>query len=320
VLDAYHASGGRVKPRARRVVDLLFLTASERAPYNNSEARRAASATLLERVEEVSRMAFTTPQSRLTRPRRVGLMALATLVLWGILALAAGHGVAQEVLTNDAVVKMVKAGLPEAVIIQKIQTSERKFDTSTDGLVRLKSAGVPDRVIEAMMGAPARGTAPAAAPSAAAAGDPVISHMAGGSQRRLKSVVGNMEFKVEPFAGSRQEVVLPENKAQYRIAEKEPVFVAPNAATYQWILVRLKPGKRDRNLPMGGGGGWWTYEGTTYRHGVDPKYNIKLTTEAAPNGGLRIRPAEPLASGEYGFVAASRGQVNLVEVFDFAVE
>ena len=263
-------------------------------------------------------MAFTTPESRLARPRSVGVIVLTTLAFLGVLALAGGHGVAQEVLTNDTVVKMVKAGLPEAVIIQKIRSSERKFDTSTDGLVRLKSAGVPDKVIEAMMGAPA-GTASAAAPSPGAAGEPAIAHVAAGSQRRLKSVTGNMEFKVEPFAGSRQEVVLPEPKAQYRIAEKEPVFLAPNAS-HQWILVRLKPGKRDRNLPMGGGGGWWTYEGTTYRHGVDPKYNIKLTTEAAPNGGLRIRPAEPLAAGEYGFVAASRGQVNLVEVFDFAVE
>lgn len=263
-------------------------------------------------------MAVTTSGSRLARPRSAGVIVLTTLAFLGILAIAGGHVGAQEVLTNDGVVKMVKAGLPEAVIIQKIRSSERKFDTSTDGLVRLKSAGVPDKVIEAMMGAPAGGTASAAAP--AAAGEPVIAHVAAGSQRRLKSVVGNMEFKVEPFAGSRQEVVLPEPKAQYRIAEKEPVFVAANAATYQWILVRLKPGKRDRNLPMGGGGGWWTYEGTTYRHGVDPKYNMKLTTEAAPNGGVRIKPAEPLASGEYGFVAASRGQVNLVEVFDFAVE
>lgn len=265
-------------------------------------------------------MAIMAQKSRLTRPRSVGVIALTTLALWGILALAAGLGVAQEVLTNDGVVKMVKAGLPEAVIVQKIRSSEKKFDTSTDALVKLKSNGVPDRVIEAMMGAPAAAAPSAAAPSGGAAGEPVISHVAGGSQKRLKSVTGNMEFRVEPFSGSRQEVVLPEPKALYRIAEKDPVFVAPNAATYQWVLIRLKPGKRDRNLPMGGGGGWWTYEGTTYRHGVDPKYNIKLSTEAAPNGGLRIRPAEPLAAGEYGFVAASRGQVNLVEVFDFAVE
>jgi hypothetical protein len=165
-------------------------------------------------------MAFTTSESRLARANSVGVIVFAALAFFGILALAGGHGVAQEVLTNDGVVKMVKAGLPEAVIIQKIRSSERKFDTSTDALVRLKSAGVPDKVIEAMLGAPAAGTPSAAAPSPAAAGEPAISHVAAGSQRRLKSVTGNMEVRVEPFGGSRQEVVLPEPKAQYRIAEK----------------------------------------------------------------------------------------------------
>jgi hypothetical protein len=266
-------------------------------------------------------MAFRTPESRLARSQIVGVVVLATLVFLGILVLAGGRGIAQEVLTNDSVVKMVKAGLPDTVIIQKIRASERKFDTSADALIKLKGAGVPDKVIEAMVGGPAAAppAAAAPAPAGAAAGEPVIAHVAAGSQKKLKSVTGNMEFKVEPFGGSRQEVVLQEPRAQYRIAEKEPVFLAPNT-TYQWVLVRLKPGKRDRNLPMDDSSGPWMYGGATYRHGVDPKYAIKLTTEPAPNGGLRLKPTEPLKSGEYGFVAASRGQINIVEVFDFAVE
>ena len=263
-------------------------------------------------------MAFTTPESRLTSVR---VVVLAALVFWGILALVGGRAGAQEVLTNDSVVKMVKAGLPDAVIIQKIRASERKFDTSADALIKLKGAGVPDKVIEAMVGGPAAAPPSAAAPShTGAAGEASIAHVAGGSQKRLKSVIGNMEFKVEPFGGSRHEVVLNEPRAQYRIAEKEPVFLAPNAATYQWVLVRLKPGKRDRNLPMNDDSGHWVYGGATYRQGVDSKYAIKLTTEPAPNGGLRLKPAEPLKPGEYGLVAASRGQLNLVEVFDFGVE
>jgi len=32
------------------------------------------------------------------------------------------------------------------------------------------------------------------------------------------------------------------------------------------------------------------------------------------------KPTEPLKPGEYGWVAASRGQINLNEVFDFAVD
>ena len=257
------------------------------------------------------------------RTRPLGVVIVASLVLMAALAMTAGGSNAQEVLTNDGVIKMVKAGLAESIIIQKIQTSQKKFDPSTDGLIKLKSAGVSDKVIEAMVGgAPAPATTaaappPPAAPAAPAA--PTIAHVMGSSQKPLTSVIGSVEFSVEPFGGSKQEVVLPESRAQYRIADREPVFVSPNADQV-WILVRLKPGKRDRNLPMSSSGGGWTYGGTTFRHGVDPKYAIKLNTEPGPNGGSRMRPAEPLKPGEYGFVAANRGQINVNEVFDFAVE
>jgi hypothetical protein len=252
-----------------------------------------------------------------TRSKSFALLAV--LAFLGVLAVA-GPGVAQEVLTNDAVIKMVKAGLPESVVIQKIQTSQKRFDTSTDGLIKLKGAGVSDKVIEAMM-APAGGPATAAVPPPAAAkpAEPALVHLVGSDQKPLKPILGTMETRVEPFGGARQEVVLPDNKAQYRITQKDPVFISPSP-DHQWILVRLKPGKRDRNLPMGGGGGFWGYGDTTFRHGVDPKYNIKLTMEPSPKGGIQIKPAEPLKPGEYGFVAATRGQVNMNEVFDFAVE
>src|SRR5256712_13450480 len=145
-------------------------------------------------------MAFTTPESRLTSVR---VVVLAALVFWGILALVGGRAGAQEVLTNDSVVKMVKAGLPDAVIIQKIRASERKFDTSADALIKLKGAGVPDKVIEAMVGGPAAAppAAAAPAPAGAAAGEPVIAPLPAGSQKKLKSFTGNMGFKGEPLAG-----------------------------------------------------------------------------------------------------------------------
>ena len=264
-------------------------------------------------------MAFTASVFRLTRSRSSGVVAFAGLAFLAILALGQGQSAAQDVLTNDDVVKLVKGGLPESVIVQKIRASQRKFDTSADGLIKLKSAGVPDKVIEAMV-APASGTAVAAPPAApAGSGAPVIMHVAGGQQKPLKGVIGNMEMKVHPFGGSRQEVVLMDNRAGYRITEQDPEFFSANP-DHQWVLVRLKPGKRDRNLPMSKNSGWWSYGGHTFRHGVDPKYAIKLVTEPAPNGGVKIKVEEPLKPGEYGFVAATRGQINLNEVFDFAVD
>ncbi len=93
---------------------------------------------------------------RSVRPVLVLGVALVGLLLG---PLAVGRGDAQEVLTNQSVIGMVKAGFSESVIIAKIRASERKFDTSTDALLKLKAEKVPDKVIEAML----RGGAPAAA-------------------------------------------------------------------------------------------------------------------------------------------------------------
>jgi hypothetical protein len=58
----------------------------------------------------------------------------------------------EEILTNNDVLKMVRARLPESVILQKIRTSTTRFDLSVDALGKLKRAGVSNVVIEAMMG------------------------------------------------------------------------------------------------------------------------------------------------------------------------
>lgn len=83
---------------------------------------------------------------------------------------------AQEVLTNDAVVKMVRAGLPESVIVAKIRSSQTKFDVGTDALIALREAGVPDKVLEAIVMPPAQAVAPAppVTPSASAPAPPPV--------------------------------------------------------------------------------------------------------------------------------------------------
>ncbi len=58
---------------------------------------------------------------------------------------------AAEVLTNDAIVSMVKAGLSEDLIIMKITSSPNTFDLSTNNLLTLKQQGVSDAILKAMM-------------------------------------------------------------------------------------------------------------------------------------------------------------------------
>jgi len=255
--------------------------------------------------------------SRRFRSVRLALVLAAPLVVLLLGPLAGARSIAQEVLTNDSIIGMVKAGLPESVIIPKIRASERKFDTSTDGLIKLKAAKVPDKVIEAMItgGAPA---APAAASAAASQADPMIAYVSSTGAKPLKIVHGEMEMSVAPFAGSRQEVVLPAPRAAYRITDKQPVF-STNLTAEQWALIRLKPGKNDRNLPINNNSGWG-WGGATFRQGPDPKYRVALEGGPGPDGGARIKPKEPLAPGEYGLIAIVRGQPNMVEVFEFGVD
>ena len=54
-------------------------------------------------------------------------------------------------LSNDDILKLVKAKLPESVIIKKIANSNCAFDTDPDALIKLKQAGVSEGVINAMV-------------------------------------------------------------------------------------------------------------------------------------------------------------------------
>ncbi len=68
---------------------------------------------------------------------------------------------APAAMTNQDVIRLVKAKVTDEIIIAKIKQSKTKFDTSVGGLVALKQAGVSDNLIAVMMSEPA--TTPAAA-------------------------------------------------------------------------------------------------------------------------------------------------------------
>ena len=72
-------------------------------------------------------------------------------------------------MTNQDVIKLVKANISEDIIIAKIKQSKTRFDVTIDGLVALKQAGVSDNLINVMMNpaAPVPPPAPASPPAAA---------------------------------------------------------------------------------------------------------------------------------------------------------
>lgn len=58
---------------------------------------------------------------------------------------------AQEALNNATVIKLVKAGLSEDLIVSTINSSTGSFDTTANGLIALKKAGASDKVIAAIV-------------------------------------------------------------------------------------------------------------------------------------------------------------------------
>jgi hypothetical protein len=236
---------------------------------------------------------------------------------------------AQEVLTNQSVVEMVKAGLSERVIIAKIRNSPTKFDTQTDALIALKKNGVPEKVIEAIMppSAPAAAAAPAssapagsvamAPPPAAGPARPTVYQIVGGKEVELVAAGTEVQRNNARYSRST-EVVIAGNKAKVRTAERQPMFVLTTPPS-EMPLVKLDPGKNDRNLKVGSGS-HVPYGGSTSTRGIRGEDMIAVDAERDSRGFYRVKPRAPLAPGEYGFVATRGGSPMGSSIYDFGVD
>jgi hypothetical protein len=251
----------------------------------------------------------------------LGLVLVAAMCL----AVPASVSLAQEVLTNDSVIQMVKAGLPEAVVIAKIKSTATKFDLKTDSLVNLKKAGVSDKVLETMVaaGSPSTASATPAPPTPAlAAGalkmQDVVYQLIGDKYVELMPLSASMETNFA-FFQSKSEIVLPGRKAQYRTGEKTPVFLTTYAPT-EAPMVKFKPGDDhdDRNLKFSSGA--FMPFGGTQKTGVRNEDKIAVTTERDPRGFYRVKPSAPLPPGEYGFVVTTGFSMGTGKIFEFGVD
>ena len=83
------------------------------------------------------------------------------------LALLAAVAFAQSDLNNEAILKMVKAGLGEDVIVSMIKNQPGKYVVDPDSVIQLKQAGTSEKIINAMIEKNSGGTAATAVPPAA---------------------------------------------------------------------------------------------------------------------------------------------------------
>ena len=67
---------------------------------------------------------------------------------------------------NDELIKLAMAGMSEDILLATAaKTDKSKYDTSADALLKLKAAGISQKVIAAILGIAPTPSAPAAAPA-----------------------------------------------------------------------------------------------------------------------------------------------------------
>jgi hypothetical protein len=84
------------------------------------------------------------PRFQEMRYMRKGILAICVLLICQMLS-------AQKPLDNASIIRLLKAGLSEDLIVSTVSGSPGYYDTSTDGLIALKRAGATDKVVAAIV-------------------------------------------------------------------------------------------------------------------------------------------------------------------------
>ncbi len=224
---------------------------------------------------------------------------------------------AQQAMNNDGVIKLVKSGMTEDLIINVIQQQAGMYSLSADDLVALKEASVSEKIISAML---AKGRGGAAGPTAA--GGPAGSARPVAPSGRA-SISGPGVFyrkDNEYFELLTEDVDWKTSRAMKNIVSAgivkkdlngalagpssrnfltnptEIVLSPPGGMTVNaYILLPMKPNKGAREFNVGP---------VNQKSGV-AKGAIAFGMEKVGENAFRMVFTTPLAPGEYGILSAT---------------
>lgn len=257
-----------------------------------------------------------------------------------------------EVLTNDKVIQMTRAGLPPTVIVSKIRTSKNNFNTSTEELIRLQQARVLPDIINAMVEASSNSST---IKSATGAGDvtksdpndPMSMHEAGiylyeerDGQKKMIQLEPSVskQTKTGGVFGSvmtggltkiKFKASLAGRDASLQLNQPHPVFYfyfevkgsGLSSSSYyatspnEFVLVALDVKSNTREVTVSQANAFGAQSGTMDKASREFKY------EKIGPGVYKVTPKGDLAEGEYGFYnAAGVGPSGGAKIFDFGVK
>lgn len=266
---------------------------------------------------------------------------------------------AQEIITNEEVISLTKAGLASSIIVGKIKTSKTNFDTSADALIRLKQSGVGDDVIAAMFnaknppdvgGAPSNSTGAAAVTPAGDPNDPMSKHNYGIYVFEEKDGVRKMT-QVKPTVSAQNrtgglwtnavtygitkvktKANLPGRTSAMQLTTTKPVFYFYLDASSGGLntssgvpsdpneFTLVRFNQRDDNREVTIA----KQNAFSGKGGLSDEYVVEFKAEDLGNGVYRITPTVEMKKGEYGFYLVNSGNSNTgaavgSKFFDFGV-
>ncbi len=182
--------------------------------------------------------------------------------------------VAQQAMNNDSILKLVKAGLSDDLIVSTINGTAGSYDISADGIIALKTAGASDKVVATIVAkanapapepppVPPLAPMPAQAPdssTAASQASPQPFHSTDGRMRIY--VTDHPTFESNGIAGNDSAVVHTQSGDDPRTVEVQSdiqkvcpanVIVSNNQDRSDYVLVfRRRGGERSSMYAFGG--------------------------------------------------------------------
>lgn len=212
-------------------------------------------------------------------------------------------------LTNDDVVKMVKAELGDDTVVKAIRASDTAFDTSPDALLQLKNAGLSKTVIDAMLEAQAKTKvemsaknerAPEVVPGLPKASGVYYQDPTGWVQLQDASMP---KTKSKGLFGAATGVGKMRVYYVYRSAHAPAQFMTPQPVFYvrglgkfgrDVQIIRLEVKKDSRTVQFASAS---ALRGSS--SSIDDKNIHAATVSRLGADVLTVTPAAPLATGEY---------------------
>jgi hypothetical protein len=274
------------------------------------------------------------------KSRKAGVVALMLALVVSSFSMAASaqeHKVSgEEVLTNEKIVTMTRAGLSATLIVNKIRSSKTNFNVSTDELIRLKQAKVSDDIINAMVEASSSASASISRTGAGDvartdANDPLSAHEAGiylieekDGQKRMTELEPSISsqsksggFFTSAMTGGltkiKSKAVLASPNARLQISNPRPVFYfyfevkssglsnsgnvyASSSTSPNEFVLVEMDGKKNGRELVVG-----QFNAFGAQSGTLDKYARAFDYEKIAPGVYKVTPRVDLTGGEYGF-------------------